>query len=144
VIAYFSRLRPAARTVIVAAGYVVTVALTALVLHVYVAVTNTPDRQTSSGMFAFGDSLVFLAVLGVAAVPATGAALYFLRSRRSSSRARHSSPSHSPSRRDWSVRVRDSSRGHAGTVEDSGRSAADALLPALGPVCPDSIRVSGS
>jgi hypothetical protein len=59
VIAYFSRLRPAARTVIVAAGYVVTVALTALVLHVYVAVTNTPDRQTSSGMFAFGDSLVF-------------------------------------------------------------------------------------
>jgi hypothetical protein len=32
-------------------------------------------------MSAFGDSLVFLAALGVAAIPATGAALFVLRSR---------------------------------------------------------------
>jgi len=30
-------------------------------------------------MYAFGDSLFFLAAFGVAAIPATGAALYFLR-----------------------------------------------------------------
>jgi hypothetical protein len=30
-------------------------------------------------MFAFGDSLLFLAVFGLAAMPATGAALFFLR-----------------------------------------------------------------
>jgi len=34
-------------------------------------------------MYAFGDSLLFLAVFGVAAVPATGAALFFLRPYRS-------------------------------------------------------------
>jgi hypothetical protein len=33
-------------------------------------------------MYAFGDSLLFLAVAGVAAIPATGAALLFLRPRR--------------------------------------------------------------
>jgi len=31
-------------------------------------------------MYAFGDSMLFLGVFGIAAVPATGAALYFLRS----------------------------------------------------------------
>jgi hypothetical protein len=76
-----SRLRPIAKVGLVAAAYVVAFAIAALVLAVYVAATSGPDRQASSGMFAFGDSLVFLAVLGVAAVPATGAALFFLRSR---------------------------------------------------------------
>jgi hypothetical protein len=37
------------------------------------------DRQASSGIYAFGDSLLFLAVFGLAAVIPTGAALYFLR-----------------------------------------------------------------
>jgi hypothetical protein len=81
VIRIFSDLRPAAKVGVVAAGYGVAFAIAALVLSVYVAATSGPDRQTSSGMFAFGDSLVFLAVLGVASVPATGAALFFLRSR---------------------------------------------------------------
>ena len=31
-------------------------------------------------MYAFGDSMLFLGVFGVAAIPAAGAALYFLRS----------------------------------------------------------------
>lgn len=55
---------------------------TALVVtRLYIAATSGVDRQTYSGMSAFGDSLVFLGVLGVAAVPATGAALFFLRQR---------------------------------------------------------------
>jgi hypothetical protein len=45
----------------------------------YAAGTIGPDRQTSSGMVAFGDSILFLSVFAVTAIPATGAALFFLR-----------------------------------------------------------------
>jgi hypothetical protein len=38
-----------------------------------------PARQAYSGMNAFGDSLLFLAVFGVAAIPATGLAFFFAR-----------------------------------------------------------------
>ena len=57
-IAYFSRLRPTARTVMVASGYAVAFAIAALVLCASIAATNTPDRQTYAGMSAFGDNLV--------------------------------------------------------------------------------------
>jgi hypothetical protein len=71
----------AAKVGIVAGGYALAFAIASLVLRVYSAATNGPDRQTYGGMVAFGDSLLFLGVLGVAAIPATAAALYFLRSR---------------------------------------------------------------
>src|SRR5262249_10185139 len=50
---------------------------------IYIASTSGPDRQTYGAMYDFGDSILFLAVLAVAAVPATGAALFFLRPHRS-------------------------------------------------------------
>jgi len=75
-------MRPAAKAGIVVVGYIAAVAVAALVLRVYIAATSGPDRQTYGGMYAFGDSLLFLGVAGVAAIPATGAALYFLRSHR--------------------------------------------------------------
>lgn len=75
-------MRPAAKAAIVVAGYVAAVAVASLVLRVYIASTSGPDRQTYGGMYAFGDSLLFLGVAGVAAIPATGAALFFLRSHR--------------------------------------------------------------
>lgn len=75
-------MRPAAKAGIVVAGYIAAVAVAALVVRVYIAATSGPDRQTQSGMYAFGDSLLFLAVAGVAAIPATGAALVFLRAYR--------------------------------------------------------------
>jgi hypothetical protein len=49
------------------------------VVAVYVAATNGPDRQSSSGMYALGDGLLFAAVFAVAAIPATCVALFFLR-----------------------------------------------------------------
>jgi len=61
------------------AGYLAACAVAAIVVHVYIAATNGPDRQTYSGMFAFGDSMLFLGVWALAALPATGAALFFLR-----------------------------------------------------------------
>src|SRR6185369_14182295 len=50
---------------------------------IYIAATSGPDRQDYAGMFAFGDFILFLAVFGLAAVPASGAALFFLRPNRS-------------------------------------------------------------
>jgi hypothetical protein len=73
--------KPAAKFGIVAAGYVIAFAIAALVMRIYIAATNSVDRQTYSGMSAFGDSVLFLGVFGVAAIPATAAALFFLRSR---------------------------------------------------------------
>ena len=62
-----------------AGGYVLALLVAWAIVTTYIALTDGPDRQASGGMYAFGDSLLFLALFGVAAVPATGAALYFVR-----------------------------------------------------------------
>jgi hypothetical protein len=67
------------KVILVVAGYLVALVIAAVVVSIYIAANNTPDRQASSGMSAFGDSVLFLGVFGLAAIPATGAALYFLR-----------------------------------------------------------------
>lgn len=64
-------------------GYVVAFLIASAVVAVYVAATSGADRQAYGAMYDFGDSLLFLAVFGVAAVPATAAALFFLRPCRS-------------------------------------------------------------
>jgi len=63
---------------LVIAGYVAAFFAAGAVTALYVASMAGTDRG-SDGMTAFGDSLLFLAALGVASLPATGAALYFLR-----------------------------------------------------------------
>jgi hypothetical protein len=72
-------MRPLARVGVVLGGYVAAVLAASGVTALYVAATAGLDRQTSSGMYAFGDSLLFLAVFGVAALVPTGAGLWFLR-----------------------------------------------------------------
>ena len=67
---------------IVVAGYVAALLLGFAAGAVNSATTNAADRVASSGMSAFGDSLLFLAVFAVAAVPATGAAIFFLKDHR--------------------------------------------------------------
>ena len=80
-------MRPLAKVGLVGAGYVGAFALAALVVAACVLIASGPDRQRESGMAAFGDALLFLAVLGVAATAPTGAALYFLRPHRAFWRA---------------------------------------------------------
>jgi len=80
--AFLSRLTPGAKVGIVGTGYVIAFAIAALVVRAYVAATSGADRQAYAAMFDFGDSLLFLGVLVVAGIPATGAAFFFLRSRR--------------------------------------------------------------
>jgi hypothetical protein len=76
-------MRPPVKVGLVVAGYIVAFLIASAVVGIYVASTSGPDRQGYGGMYAFGDSLLFLAVFGVAAVPPTGAALFFPRSYRS-------------------------------------------------------------
>ena len=72
-------MKSSSKVILVVAGYLVAFVIASVVVGLYVATTNGPDRQTYGGMFAFGDSLLFLGVCAVAAIPATGAALFFLR-----------------------------------------------------------------
>jgi hypothetical protein len=80
-------MRPLAKVGLVGAGYVGALALAAAVVAAYLLATSGPDRQHESGMAAFGDALLFLAVFSVAATAPTGAALYFLRPHRAFWRA---------------------------------------------------------
>jgi hypothetical protein len=62
--------RPSLKVAVVVGGYMAAF---------LVANTNGSNAQASGGMFAFGDSLLFVAVFGVCALTPTGAALFFLR-----------------------------------------------------------------
>jgi len=66
------------KVALVVAGYVGAVVAATAVVAVHVAMTSK-DRQGSDGMYAFGDTLFFLAAFGLASIPATGAGLFFLR-----------------------------------------------------------------
>ncbi len=74
---------PRTKVVSILGGYVLAFLIACAVVAIYVAATSGADRQTYAAMYDFGDSLLFLAVFGVAAVPATAAALFFLRPCRS-------------------------------------------------------------
>lgn len=72
-------MRALARIGVVLAGYAGAFLIAWAITAAYVASTSGPDRQAYGMMYAFGDDLLFLAVFTMAGVPATGAALYFLR-----------------------------------------------------------------
>ncbi len=68
-------------------GWVITGYLLALLFAAGVVAASrllsvNSDGTTSSGMAAFGDALIFLAVFTVGCIPPTCVALYFLRSKR--------------------------------------------------------------
>jgi hypothetical protein len=67
---------------LIVGGYVGAFVIAWIATDIYIATTKYIDRQTYQGMTAFGDSLFFLAVFGLGALPATGLALYFLRPHR--------------------------------------------------------------
>lgn len=72
-------MRPALRIGLVAAGYVGAFLVASAAVAIRVADTSDADAQASSGMYAFGDFYLFIAVFGLLALVPTGAALYFLR-----------------------------------------------------------------
>ena len=70
-------MKRSSKILIVVAGYVVSFVIAAAVVRVWLAVSS--GRDDSSGMAAFGEMLLFLGVFAVSAIPASGAAFYFLR-----------------------------------------------------------------
>jgi hypothetical protein len=68
-----------AKAGLVIAGYVIALVLAAAAVACHLTALSGSSDPDNGGMSAFGDSLLFLAVFGVTAVPATGAAFFFLR-----------------------------------------------------------------
>lgn len=71
--------RPFVQFGLVATGYAAALAVALAVVAMRVAETSGPVAQASSGMYAFGDLLTFVAVFGAGALVPTGLGLYFLR-----------------------------------------------------------------
>jgi len=66
-------MRPITKASIVLLLYLAALVAAYVTVTIYAIATAGPDRQTSAGMYAFGDMLLFLAVFAVAAIPATAA-----------------------------------------------------------------------
>lgn len=71
-------MRSSLKVTVVAGGYAAAFLAASAAFAIRMAATRG-DPQAAGGMFAFGDSVVFVAVFGVLALLPTGAALYFLR-----------------------------------------------------------------
>lgn len=73
-------MRAAGKAGIVFGGYVGAFLLAAAAVEVRLWMTaRDPNAQASSGMYAFGDSVVFVFVFGIAALAPTALGLYLLR-----------------------------------------------------------------
>ena len=67
------------KVTLTAGGYVAAFLVASAAVAIRMATTSGPDAQAASGMYAFGDSVLFVAFFGVLALVPTGAVLYFLR-----------------------------------------------------------------
>jgi peptidoglycan biosynthesis protein MviN/MurJ (putative lipid II flippase) len=67
-----------AKVGLVIGGYVVACLIASAVVYVWELFTQGPIAQASSGMYAFGDLLLFIGVFGGLALIPTGLAGYFL------------------------------------------------------------------
>jgi len=71
--------RPLAKAGWICAGYAAAAMIAAAGVVCHVLINFGPGEQNYSGMYAFGDSLLFLAAFAIASIPSTVAALFFLR-----------------------------------------------------------------
>jgi hypothetical protein len=72
-------MKPFLKIAAVAGGYIVAFLIASGAVAIRIAKTSGPDAQASSGMYAAGDAMLFIAIFGVTALVPTGAALFFLR-----------------------------------------------------------------
>jgi hypothetical protein len=72
-------MKPFLKVGVVAVGYIAAVLVASVAVGIRLANKSGADAQASSGMYAFGDALLFVAVFAGAALVPTGAALFFLR-----------------------------------------------------------------
>ena len=67
------------KVILVAGGYVAAFLAASAAVAIRMASTSGPEAQAAGGMYAFGDSVIFVAGFGVLALVPTGGALFFLR-----------------------------------------------------------------
>jgi len=72
-------MKPLFKVGVVAIGYVAAILIASAAVAIRMAFTSGPDAQASSGMYAFGDALLFVFVFGIIALVPSAAALFFLR-----------------------------------------------------------------
>src|SRR4030095_1382513 len=72
-------MKPSLKVSVIAGGYIAALLMAFAAVALHIATTSGPDAQASSGMYAFGDALLFVAVFAACALVPTGAALFFLR-----------------------------------------------------------------
>lgn len=70
---------PLRRIAVVAAGYAGAFLIACAALAFRIATTSGPEAQASSGMYAFGDALLFVFVFALSSLAPTAMALYLLR-----------------------------------------------------------------
>lgn len=75
-------MKPALKVAIVVGGYLLSFLTAWAAVTIHEALADSASSQASSGMSAFGDLVLFVAVFGVAAMVPTSAGLYFIFSRK--------------------------------------------------------------
>ena len=73
-------MKPFLKIAVVAGGYIAAFLMALAAVAIQMASTSGPAAQASSGMSAFGDAILFVAVFGLCSLVPTVAALFFLRS----------------------------------------------------------------
>ena len=73
-----AKLSGLAKLGLVIGGYAAACLIASGVVYVWELFTQGPIAQASSGMYAFGDLLLFIGIFGLLALIPTGLALYFL------------------------------------------------------------------
>lgn len=73
-------MKPWAKSGVVAGGYAAAFALASVAVYLRIkGYENDPAAQASQGMYAAGDTMLFVFVFGMASLLPTGLALYYLR-----------------------------------------------------------------
>jgi hypothetical protein len=75
-------MKPVLKVAIVAGGYLLAFLMASAAVALHGAFTREAGGQASGGMSAFGDLVLFVAVFGAVALVPTGAAIFFLLSKR--------------------------------------------------------------
>jgi len=75
-------MKPLFKVAIIAAGYLLALLLAFAAVALHAALTSDSGAHASDGMSAFGDLILFVVVFGAVALVPTGAALFFLLSKK--------------------------------------------------------------
>jgi hypothetical protein len=67
------------KLIVLAAGYIAALVIAVAAVALRIKFLSGPDEEASSGMYAFGDALLFVTVFSICALVPSGAALFFLR-----------------------------------------------------------------